>query len=450
MKTTRIPAMVLAMSLLLISLPSCLKNQVDYFSTSAAERLQKVLSDMKDTLLAPRQGWRMEYFIGNVDQDRGGRNITMEFYPNSDSVRIKSEENKDTAITSWFKLSSDDGPVLSFDTYNELFHKYAVPSSSYYEARGGDFEFIIQSYSTEKIVLKGKRSGKISTMYPLDDSQTADEFIEKVATASKNFYVSGFKGEVNKKQVTGSFDVRNRQFTIEEVLPDDDYISEPEKETVPYIITEKGIQFYEPFKFLGETFTEMTYNKADTSFTTVGLSEGKGFIPKDWRPYEFFPGKYILNHANGSMSITVSPYGDEQDSFLVTGMSDTFDVLFGYDIRLGRMTLGAQLVAEAGKETVYREGKDYVILVPLSTNGFFGTSDEYGMSAELDENGTSPRYKWVDMGLAPRFITESFYLRLYNGGFVRDESGSSVAPRVATYKGNLTALTPISMSKFAQ
>lgn len=438
----------LLLAVILCSMSSCLKNQTDYFDTSAAERLQKVLTDMKDTLCHPLHGWRMEYFIGNVDQDRGGRNITLEFYPNSDSVRIKSEENKDTAITSWFKLTTDDGPVLAFDTYNELFHKYAVPSSSYYEARGGDFEFIILTYSQKKIVLKGKRSGKISTMYPLEEP--ADDFIDALSNASKNFYVSSFNGVIGGKNVIGDFDVRNHQFTIEEVLNEDDDKVDPEKEVIPYLITKTGIQFYEPVEFLGTTFTEMSYNPADTSFTAPGLTNGKGYIPDDWRPYDFFPGKYVMTYDSGSVSIEVSAYGDNEESFLVTGLSDYFDVFFDYDIRTGRMTLGAQIVPEKGKETAYKEGKNAIILVPLSTNSFFGTDSENGMCARWNKSESAPRYTWEDKGITPRFVTETYYLRLYNGGFVRDEDGYTVSPKEACFKGNKMTFTPKSMSKFSQ
>lgn len=426
---------------------ACLKNQTDYFDTSAAERMQKVITEMKDILCKPENGWRMEYFIGNVDQDRGGRNVALKFYSKADSVQIMSEEKKDTMITSWYKLSTDDGPVLSFDTYNEVFHKYAVPSSSYYEARGGDFEFIIISYSDEKIVLKGKRSGKISTLYPLNEPM--DVFIPRIADKSKNFYVSSFTGTFNGKAVKGEIDIPNHQFTIEEVLKTEDDKIEPKKETLPYIITENGLQFYEPVEFLDASLSEINFNKVDTSFVASGF-EAKGYIPDDWRPYDFFPGTYLFTHASGSVTIKLTPMGDEEDMYKVTGLSDQFDLYFGYDIRSGRLTLEAQFVAEPGTEIALKEGKNYILLVPLSTNSFFGTDSEYGMCAKWNKSETSPKYDWVDKGLAPRFITDTYYLRLYNGGYVRDDDGYTVGPYTTFFKGNSSTLSPRSMSKFAQ
>ena len=66
-------------ALVILLVPSCLKDQVSYFDQSAAERLQAVQKKTRETLAKPRYGWRMEYFIGNVDFDFGGKHLTLEF-----------------------------------------------------------------------------------------------------------------------------------------------------------------------------------------------------------------------------------------------------------------------------------------------------------------------------------------------------------------------------------
>ena len=138
--------------------------------------------------------------------------------------------------------------------------------------------------------------------------------------------------------------------------------------------------------------------------------------------------------------------------YRVKGLSDHFDIFFSYDIRSGRLDIPAQFACQKDSPYAVQEGKDYIILVPLSTNGFFGTEDTYGFNAVWNMNKERPRFTWADKGLAPRFITEAMYLRLYNPseGFVRDDSGSTVAPRENLFKGNLSSLIPRSMSKSIQ
>ena len=70
----------------------------------------------------------------------------------------------DEAYTSLYKMTTDNGPVLSFDTNNYAFHYFATPSGSsrnlygesgLYQAYKGDFEFMILSATADEVVLKG-------------------------------------------------------------------------------------------------------------------------------------------------------------------------------------------------------------------------------------------------------------------------------------------------------
>lgn len=421
---------------------SCLKDQQDYFDKSSAERLQEVQENLRALLAENQYGWRMEYFIGNTEQDRGGRNLTLKFGKDLDTVCVRSEEFVDSAFTSHFKLTGDDGPVLSFDTYNAILHKYAVPSSSYYEARGGDFEFLIIDFSSEKIVLKGKRSGKTSVLYPLNEE--AETFTERIHQADKAFYVSSFNGMLGSTAVTGEIDVRNRQFTITEKM-DDEY-ADAETKTLPYILTKDGLQFYKAEEFMGTTLETLVYTAADTTLTANGVSL-KGFIPQDWRPYEFFEGSYMFLHNDGMFQIELIPQ-DDQESYRANGFGTNFDIFMFYDIKTGRLNIEAQFVTEKGKDTVLQEGDNYVIMAPLGESGFFGLDGE-GYSSAWNMREDRPVYVWENNGRNARFMSSELMLRLYNmtDGFVRDSQGYSMGPSVAKFNGNKGSITPKSMQK---
>jgi len=430
------------MSAVVVLASSCLKDQKDYFDKSSAERLQEVQENLRALLADNQYGWRIEYFIGNTEQDRGGKNLTLKFGKDLDTVCVRSEEFVDSSFTSHFKLTGDDGPVLSFDTYNGILHKYAVPSSSYYEARGGDFEFLIIDYSPEKIVLKGKRSGKTSVLYPL--AEDAKTFTERLHQSDKAFYVSSFEGTLGSTAVKGEIDVRNRQFTITEKL-DDEY-ADAETTTLPYILTEKGLQFYEPEEFLGTTLESLTYSAADTTFSAAGVSL-KGFIPKDWRPYEFFEGSYMFLHNDGMFQIELVPTED-QESYRANGFGTNFDIFMFYDIKTGRLNIEAQFVTAKGSDEVLQEGENYVIMAPLGESGYFGLDGE-GYSSAWNMREDRPVYVWENNGRNARFMSSELMLRLYNltDGFVRDSQGYSMGPSVAKFNGNKASLTPKSMQK---
>jgi hypothetical protein len=159
---------------LLLALPllltSCLKDQEDLFTDSASARTTKYLAEVQDVLTSAENGWLLNYYPDR-EQSYGGAVYTLQF--DDEQVTVSSEIAGDPNYTetSTYILNNEDGPVLMFDTYNQLMHYFATPSGSSgaggYEAYDGDFIFIILGISEDKntITLKGNRSGNIMYMH---------------------------------------------------------------------------------------------------------------------------------------------------------------------------------------------------------------------------------------------------------------------------------------------
>ena len=446
MKTNRILTACL-LGLLAIGTQSCLKSYVEYFDTSSAERLTNYLADLDEMLGGEQYGWRMEYFVGNEDGDFGGINVALKFDAEKGEVTAMSEEDETAAYTSHYVLTTDSGPVLSFDTHNKILHKYGTASAEYYEGRGGDYQFFIIGYdkATKVVNLKGKRNGKLCTLYPL--SQPIEAFNAKMYNYSRNFYVSSFDGFIDGQKVTGDIDVNNRQFTAYEMeVYGQDEHGEPKYDiaatkTVPYIVTEQGIHFYEPLEIFGKTFEELGFNfdmeKTDTLLTSaVNNVSFKGHIPLDWLPYEFFEGEWALTYSGSSrMNLTLIPEGDKQ-TYRVKGFSKQFDLLFNYNIRKGRLELLAQACLKPDTDEVVWDGEGeryYVRLCAWENGGYLTFSTEVGMEAalkatygpdgkiDMDATLARPTFNWIDNGGSKSIKTDSFLLYNYD----TDESAES-------------------------
>ena len=439
MKTKRILTACL-LGLVILGAQSCLKSYVEYFDTSSAERLTTYLSDLDAMLGGEQYGWRMEYYIGNEDGDFGGINVALKFNAEKGEVTAMSEEDETAAYTSHYVLTTDSGPVLSFDTHNKILHKYGTASAEYYEGRGGDYQFFIIDYDkTEKVVrLKGKRNGKFCTLYPL--TEPIEAFNAKMYEYSRNFYVSTFDGFIDGQKVTGDIDVNNRQFTAYEmeVYGQDDQ-GQPkydiaETKTVPYIVTEKGLHFYEPLEIFGKTFEELNFNfdmeKTDTLLTSpVNNVTFKGYIPEDWLPYDFFEGEWALTYeTNSRMNLTFIPVGDKQN-YRVKGFGRNFDLMANYNIKTGRIELLAQHCRKPDTDDVVWEGEGqqyYVRLCAWENGGYLTFSTDVGMEAALkvtygpdgkmDKEATlaRPTFNWIDNGGSKSIHTDSFLLYLYD------------------------------------
>ena len=461
------------LSIIAISLASssCLKSYQEQFDKSSAERATEFLDSIQEMLGNSEYGWRMEYFFGNEDGDHGGINITLEFakpvknddgtvtYP--DDVIIRSEEDKDLAEKSRYVLRRDSGPVLCFDTFNPIMHKYGTASSEYYEGQGGDYEFFIVSNPAEvkdRIVLKGKRSGKFSYLYPL--TEPAADYNTKMFNNSQNFYISSFTGFIGDKYITGEVDVANHQFTANEMEPyyrkekqKDDNGQEIEVEvldydiansvTQPFIVTPNGIRFYETLEVCGKKFDDFEFNFDMTKTDTTLVSKPndikfKAYIPWDWLPYDHFEGDWTLTYSSNSrINISLIPEGDGVN-YRVKGISSQFDLLCNYDIKTGRINLLAQACRKPDTdEIIWSDDTEryYVRMCAWENGGYLTFSTSVGMqtslraiknlvTGEIDREASIKQdiFNWTDNGGSRSIHTNSFILYLYD----TDDAAESV------------------------
>ena len=167
----RIITGLLTVAVMSLTFQSCLKDQEDVFDDSAAARLTKTLQEAQKVLVGAEYGWRM-YYYPDPDKSYGGYVYTLKF--TNDKVTVYSEIF-DGAAESLYKMTRDDGPVLSFDTFNQNMHYFATPSGSMrnlygesgrYQAYKGDFEFVIYKATAQEVILKGKRTRNVIKMYP--------------------------------------------------------------------------------------------------------------------------------------------------------------------------------------------------------------------------------------------------------------------------------------------
>ena len=432
MKLNRILSITLA-GLLALSAQSCLKSYVAYFDDSSAERMTSYLSDLEKMLGDEQYGWRMEYYVGNEDYNLGGINVALKFDAEKGEVIAMSEENATEAYKSHYVLTTDSGPVLSFDTHNPILHKYGTANSEYYEGRGGDYQFFIIGYDKEnKVVnLKGKRNGKLCTLHPLTES--IESFNAKMYDIQRNFYVSTFDGFINGSKVTGDIDIRNRQFIAYEM---NEYGKDKDGNplydiantiSTPYILTEGGLSFYNPVEVFGETFDGLDFNfnlaQSDTTFHNSSANiTFKGHIPADWLPYEFFEGTYSLTYGSFGSTSTINNIvlvpEEPGVSYRAKGMGKQFDLIMEYNIRTGRLELRYQAVLKPGtNDYIIDEDRYIVVLLPWELgpdSGGLWMNPDLGMATEWNGNRENPSFNWVENGGSRKFLTTSFLLYYYD------------------------------------
>ena len=162
--------------LLAATFAACSRDEESLFEKPAAIRAQEAIENAFNVLTAPANGWEMAYFP-NLETSAKGYNMVVKFNKNGNvSVTAKNGTttmNKivtDTAST--WAVKSDYGPILTFDTYNDVFHAFSDPKG---DGAGllGDYEFLILKATPELVLLKGKKHSAYTVMRPMKHTDLA-------------------------------------------------------------------------------------------------------------------------------------------------------------------------------------------------------------------------------------------------------------------------------------
>ena len=293
---------------------SCLKDQDDTFSKSASIRSAEYLENARRVLSSAENGWVMNYFPDN-QQSYGGFSYVLKFSDNNVTTYFVNGETEAQTLgdgstvevpvpeVTTYSLTNEDGPCIAFDTYSNYLHYYATPSAGEYEAKGGDFIFIILKISDDEneITLKGSRSGNLVHLYR--NTQSPVEYISDCITVMNSQLYETFVSD----NVQMELDLESQQATI---------TAGDQSEATSYIITNKGIRFYQPVTLGGQTFESFDYDATNNTYTTA---EGQGVtfvgkLPDGWRSYEDLAGRYKVGAS--TITVTTNPDGE---TYSITG-----------------------------------------------------------------------------------------------------------------------------------
>lgn len=258
-----------------LSLQSCLHDNDEVFDKSAAERINEAVEHVKTVLTSSEKGWVLHYYAGR-EYAYGGLNLAMKFTEGKVTMYNQTAQNADgsyMSAVSTYKMTRDQGPVLAFDTYNDLLHVYGDPAGGNaptdVDGWEADYEFVVMSVSDDEntIVLQGKKFGNRMVLERLDrdieDYFAASDKMSECATSNILALTVGDK---------------KAKFYPGDVAYEVKYVNdEGEVETldVPYVSTDKGVIFNEPVELFGETIEGI--NLTDTA-TVDGVLTAGGFV----------------------------------------------------------------------------------------------------------------------------------------------------------------------------
>lgn len=428
-----------------LSMQSCLFEQKDLFEESSSVRLDKLMESAKATLIGSQDGWLLEMYPEG-SQRYGGYAFIMKFDADQ-QVTVYSEiaSKFNVPATSLYKLSSEDGACLTFDTYNEYIHFFSTPNSSRYQAYEGEFEFIVCDVKSDLITLRGTKT--LNTMYMRKFSGDPVAYLESVAAEEEAILVSGFKGNVGGKEIVGDIDIDNRQVTV---------TSGDQTYETAYAIVPGGIRFYEPAADINAISIDIDGNIAITDGASVGTAL-QAVYPEGYRKYNEFNGKYEFTFwysatASGAFPCRLTAVGDGT-TYRMTGVAgwdaagnydeekDVYDVILTYSKSKGNLSMLLQNLTKNGEPVLYPEKTGrYVGITPLqatkdgATSGYLSFEANAGVMTVWNGDETNPEYVLKNNGSVAGRNFDAFWVCTYSGPTQTSATRSSGSSLPVNYK----------------
>lgn len=387
---------------LIVLTQSCVNEEADLFDASSAERTNAAVKEYQDILVAAPNGWLMEYYAGVGDHKIGGYNFICSFDAKGNVVMAGEMEVGSHVlgdkVNSMYQIIADQSAVLSFNTYNEIFHTFSEPKgTSAIYGYGGDYEFVIMKIDANKIELQGKKYGNKIVMTRMATGVDWKNYLEDIDVlfkASAFPYYQLSVGAVNKDLLAIS--LFERSFRSENL-------------SLNAVYNKDGIKLYEPLVIDGKTAQNFIWDATEKSFictdkeaTDIRL---KGFIPEDYVSYESYLGTYTFTYYNGTINrpVTISKLEDK-NTFLLSGAFG-FDAILQYDFGTGYVYLLSQKIGEYN-------GNDVVLASWDPVNGYLTWSTDAGMRGIMKNNS----FILEDFGSFSGYTVDAYILWQLSGG----------------------------------
>ena len=243
-------------------LTSCDYKEEPVFKEKPAIRAEYVLETYKKTLEEDTY-WHLAYFprvsrrflgLPKMDHSVGGYNIFLKFrdgkvYASAEFMPDNNEQD------TYFSYQSSENFMLSFDTYSDVLHHFYRTSGQFPNARGGDIELEILKPIDNGFLLVGRSSTTKMNLVKFTGDRV--EYLNKVRANTEILKDKGLNTtQIGGKTVSMILFPSYRQVVFSY---DDQNVQQA------FIVTDRGIKFFEPVTIEGVTIDELYFNEAKTA-----------------------------------------------------------------------------------------------------------------------------------------------------------------------------------------
>lgn len=357
-----------------LSLGSCVSEEDDIFDKTAAERLNEASALYSSRLEASPYGWAMQLYptYDNAKYFGTGYLLLMDFDANH-SVKVGmnnalSFDNYLEDVSTW-DVITDNGPVLSFSSYNQCLHAFSNPEDLPFTSErgeneqgtgiGGDYEFIIVDAPEDAsyMMLKGKKRGTYNLLTPLQEGVVFKDYLAEI----NEFSTLMFGNNILEPDVLHMGDAKYRFADAADGVPaiypyDGDEVTQSLFN--PFLITKRDGKFYLRFRdeltLNEETVQDFCYDEAQDRFVSV---DNDNCYLEGPAPLPFFVKS--LNENNKRWIWTSTSAVSESHQALLDDVNSVFASKKGSLRTVSLRNLGGQITLRITYKTKNDTNLDY-------------------------------------------------------------------------------------------
>lgn len=380
---------IFAFMALSMVLASCNRDEKNLFDQSASERARMAIDSAKAYLPATANGWDMVYFANTGAE---GYHVLLKFDENGQVVaaakNAKTTKNKYAVdSTSVWAVQMDYGPILTFNTYNDVMHAWADPRNDG-DGYSGDYEFLILESNPDYFKLKGKKHSAYCYLRPMPADVEWEAYLDDLskqrtaAVGNGNLFIYE-EGGVQKGLVyqvdlnaDGAF-IQSANVTGIFCISGMDQPCDPEAENVyPYAILDEGLQL----QFgVGDNRKTVVYNQTNDAFVA---DNGSRFVIGNLNLYagrylQFGKRSWNIKSTNGEMCPAMADARQRLETYLKNVSS--------------KAALQALTISYVTSTSIYDADSVYVS-IKYTSNGNNSNTVSYRYDMTYNEEGFSLQY----------------------------------------------------------
>lgn len=349
---------------------ACTPEVDDVFDKPAANRINEAIAEYKEVLHSAANGWVLNYYPSTT-KEFGGYTMLLRFTEEGKVEASCDLFKADKLTSSLYDITNSAGPMLTFNTYNDVIHFFSEPANAMGIGQngtgmGGDADFLIISCTPEKVILKGKKTGNKMIMHPLPENTVWKDYLTAIKSVTNSAYPALYEVVIDG-QVQYTVTQRYRNFILEN--------ADGSQINLPFHYTTEGISFGEKLALSTLQVKDLHWDQQNMQYTGDHLAIRAKELPKNYTRYKDYAGDYSFIYYDNSKQVKVTLEEELfNESYIMKG--------FPLDIRIRYKAATGSIGIE------YQELSDNKRLLPWAINeeGYLGTTEGSGMEGYMTES----------------------------------------------------------------